>query len=118
MLSVSLLVLVGCSDPGVGTWESDEKAANGRRSEFTIADEGDKLLGEGTFQLPIGVAIVECSGDLVITVKRDREYDVEVQFRGANGCDMVPDVDADCTLEKDDTLLDCGSESGLWNRID
>lgn len=118
MLSVSSLMLVACADPVVGTWESDEKAANGRRSEFTVTDEGDKLLSEGTYQVLTASGIVECTGKGVATVKRDREYDVEVQWQGANGCDLLADLDVDCTLEKDDTLLDCGTDGGLWNRIE
>ncbi|MBK9262337.1 MAG: hypothetical protein IPM54_21350 [Polyangiaceae bacterium] len=118
MLSVSSLLMVACSDPAVGTWEADEKASNGQRSEFVLTDEGDKLQGEGDFQIQGIGAVIECTGKIVAEIKRDREYAVEVQWQGADGCDMIPDTDYDCTLEKDDTQLDCGTEGGLWNRIE
>jgi hypothetical protein len=117
VLGLSASAIACGGDPAEGSWESDKKF-DGHRHEFSVEEDGDRLVGDGTFYLyATDGSYVRCEGDIEAELKREGKYAVTVRFTGANGCSDVPDVDLDCELLRDDEELDCGTDGGIFNRM-
>ena len=113
LLGALLAPLSGCGEPVVGSWEGDEKACGSHRNEFTLDGDSEALAGDGSFwfQAQDG-SCIKCSGELSGSQKREGEYDLQVDFKGDQGCSELPDADVQCSLRSDDTELRCDIQIG------
>jgi hypothetical protein len=117
-LGLLMSLLTGCGDPVVGDWESVDKNACSKRSEFTVESD---LTVEGTIWIEddFNQVCIECDFDGEVDNRGDGKYEVDIDFDQCN-CNGKRSASADCRLKGDRLTceLDFGACGTMKDKFD
>ena len=112
---VPMCMLLGCSDPILGTWEQDKNTTGCGRIDFSLSAGSSGSNGEGIAPIANGNMCVNCQFSVVARNKGDSDWNLTLDFEvcafDINGL-VTKRLELECVLEDSDDVLSCSSPLG------